>query len=113
MSTDPKPSDDLREGLGLLFRAAKNIAKDLTPEKAEKIASETGGEVLRVVTVVGEAVGTHLGRAAEAAEAAVEKMVHDKKEAASKSEPPTSGAPPSSPPPPASSAPPPAAPPDK
>lgn len=85
--TDPKPTDDLREGLGLLFRAAKNLAKDITPEKTEKLISETGGEMLRVVTVVGEAVGSQLGKAAEAAEAAVERVV-DKQRAERASEAP-------------------------
>lgn len=89
MSDDPKPADDLREGLGLLFRAAKNLAKDITPDKTEKLISDTGGELLRVVTVVGEAVGSQLGKAAEVAEAAVDRVV-DKQRAARASEAPPS-----------------------
>ncbi len=93
MSDDPKPADDLREGLGLLFRAAKNLAKDITPDKTERLISETGGEVLRVVTVVGEAVGSQLGRAADAAEAAVDRVVEKQRAARASEAPPPAAAP--------------------
>ncbi len=91
MSDDPKPADDLRDGLGLLFRAAKNLAKDITPDRTEKMISDTGGELLRVVTVVGTAVGTQLGKAADVAQAAVERAVEKAERA---SEPPPAAPPP-------------------
>lgn len=65
MSDDRKPSEDLKEGFGLLFRAAKNWGRGLTPEKIEA-GFETGArEVVKAVTTVGKAVSTELEKMVE------------------------------------------------
>lgn len=63
MSTERKPSDDLREGLGLLFRAAagvaqkglREVAKDVDLVKAVRtvgmMAEQAGKEIARVATI--------------------------------------------------------------
>lgn len=63
MSTERKPTDDLREGLGLLFRAAagvaqqglREVAKDIDVAKAVRtvgmMAEQAGQEIARVATI--------------------------------------------------------------
>lgn len=60
--SDRKPTDDLKEGLGLLFRAARGLAKEATPETAEKAVSDGARELLRIVNDVGRAIGSELGK---------------------------------------------------
>ena len=61
---DRKPSDDLKEGLFLLFRAARGMARDLDTSKVEKTVSETvsGGakELVRVINNVGKTLSNEL-----------------------------------------------------
>lgn len=48
MSDDkPKPMDDLKEGLGLLFRAAKGAVEKLPTAKIEEVVKDAGKEVSR------------------------------------------------------------------
>ncbi len=61
--TDRTPKDDLKEGLGLLFRAAKGIAKDVSADKAEKAMYDGGNELVRVLSKVGKTVGDELSKA--------------------------------------------------
>ena len=61
--TERKPSDDLKEGLGMLFRAARNATKDLSAEKAEKAIYDSGSELGRVLSNVGKAMGDELSKA--------------------------------------------------
>ncbi|MBX3227642.1 MAG: hypothetical protein KIT84_14905 [Labilithrix sp.] len=57
MSEDkPKPVDDLKEGLGLLFRAAKGAVQSLPTEKVEKVATEAVGEVNRAFESIGSEI---------------------------------------------------------
>jgi hypothetical protein len=58
--TERKPVDDLKEGLGLLFRAARGIAKDVTPEVAEQKVADGARELVRIVNDVGRAIGGEL-----------------------------------------------------
>lgn len=58
--SERKPSDDLKEGLGLLFRAARGLAKEATPETAERAVSDGARELVRIVNDVGRAIGTEL-----------------------------------------------------
>lgn len=59
MSTERKPSDDLRQGLGLLFRAATGAVRGVTKEvdlgKAAQTASTIAGqasmEIARLATL--------------------------------------------------------------
>lgn len=84
MSDDkPNPVDDLKQGLGLLFRAAKGAVDKLPTEKVEGVAKEAAREVARAFESLGEEV---------------EKVIHPGKK---KSEPPQAagpGAPPGVPP---------------
>lgn len=59
MSTERKPSDDLREGLGLLFRAATGAVREVTKEvdlgkaaqTATTIAEQASKEITRLATL--------------------------------------------------------------
>jgi hypothetical protein len=61
---DRKPTDDLREGLFLLYRAAKGVAKEAAREidatKVEKAVNEGATELARVVTTIGKTLGSEL-----------------------------------------------------
>lgn len=63
--TNPKsPSEELREGLGHLFRAAKGFARELnrdaTVSTVEKTVREGAGELARAVASVGRRVSDEL-----------------------------------------------------
>src|SRR5215213_7959477 len=63
--TNPKtPSEELREGLGHLFRAAKGFARelnrDLTVSTVEKTVREGATELVRAVASVSKRVGDEL-----------------------------------------------------
>lgn len=79
--TDRTPKDDLKDGLGLLFRAAKGVAKDLTPEKAEKVMYEGGNELVRVLSKVGKTMGDELSKAFHEEETSRVEHPHDAKPA--------------------------------
>jgi hypothetical protein len=64
MSEDRKPSDDLREGLSLIFRAAKSAAKQIDVAKIDKTLDKAFTQVTRVVSTVGRAVGEEVNRMA-------------------------------------------------
>lgn len=77
MSDDkPKPFDDLKQGLGLLFRAAKGavetVAEKVPTEKIEEAATDAVKEVGRALETVGteieKAIGTVTGSAPPAAQ---------------------------------------------
>lgn len=54
MSDDkPKPVDDLKEGLGLLFRAAKGAVERLPTDKLEDVAKDAVKEVGRAFESLG------------------------------------------------------------
>jgi hypothetical protein len=76
----PKPVDDLKAGLGLLFRAAKGAVDALPTNKLEDVAKDAAKEVARAF----ESIGTE-----------VEKVVSR----ATGSPPPQHAAPPAPPPP--------------
>lgn len=95
--TERKPSDDLKEGLGLLFRAARGMAKDVTPEKAEKLMHDGGIELVRVLNTVGRAIGTELEKSFGDKPAEDAKAQHDAEKAAEAQKPPST--PPPAPPP--------------
>ena len=56
MSDDekPKPLDDLKQGLGLLFRAAKGAAEKLPVDKVEGVAKDAAKEMGRAVETIGD-----------------------------------------------------------
>lgn len=56
MSDDqkPKPLDDLKQGLGLLFRAAKGAAEKLPLDKVEEVAKDAAKEMGRAVETIGD-----------------------------------------------------------
>ena len=47
--TPPNPFDDVRKGLGLLFRAAKTVAQKLPTDPIEKVVLDGAREVGRAV----------------------------------------------------------------
>ena len=60
----PKPVDDLREGLGLLFRAAKGAASRLPTGKIEDVAKDAVREVGRAFESLGSELEKVVGRSA-------------------------------------------------
>lgn len=59
MSDDkPKsdPVDDLKQGLGLLFRAAKGAVEKLPTDKVEDVAKDAAKEVARAFETIGHEV---------------------------------------------------------
>jgi hypothetical protein len=55
MSDDkkPKPLDDLKEGLGLLFRAAKGAVEQLPTDKVEAVAKDAAKQVGKTFETIG------------------------------------------------------------
>jgi hypothetical protein len=57
MSDDkPNPLDDLRKGLGLLFRAARTTVEKLPTKDIEEVAVTTAKEVGRAIENVGRTI---------------------------------------------------------
>lgn len=74
MSDDkPNPVDDLKQGLGLLFRAAKGAVEKLPTDKVEDVAKDAAKEVARAFESLGQEV---------------EKVIHPNKKPASQQPPP-------------------------
>jgi len=65
MSDDQKPNplDDLKEGLGLLFRAAKGAVEKLPTDKVEDVAKDAAKEVGRAFETLGHEIDKAWGRA--------------------------------------------------
>lgn len=57
MSDERKPTEDLKEGLSLLFRAAKTAAKQVDVNKIDKELDKAFTQGSRVVTHVARAMG--------------------------------------------------------
>jgi hypothetical protein len=97
MSDDqkPKPLDDLKEGLGLLFRAAKGAVEKLPTEKVEDVAKDAVKEVGRAFETLGgeidkawnKATGTDRPAAKPADGATAEAAGAEKKDEEKKEEP--------------------------
>jgi hypothetical protein len=69
MSDDkPKPVDDLKEGLGLLFRAAKGAVERLPTGKFEDVAKDAVREVGRAFESLGTELENFVGKATAAPE---------------------------------------------
>lgn len=65
MSDDkPKPVDDLKEGLGLLFRAAKGAVERLPTDKLEDVAKDAAKEVGRAFESLGNEIEKVVGKVA-------------------------------------------------
>jgi len=62
MSDERKPSEDLKEGLGLLFRAARGAAKQVDVSKIDKGLDKAISQASRVATNVGRAVSDEVNR---------------------------------------------------
>lgn len=62
MSDKPSPVDDLKEGLGLLFRAAKTAAGRLPTGKIEDVAKDAAKEVGRAFESLGSELDKVLGK---------------------------------------------------
>ncbi|MBN9164026.1 MAG: hypothetical protein BGO98_22400 [Myxococcales bacterium 68-20] len=63
MSDDkPKPVDDLKEGLGLLFRAAKGAVERLPTDKLEDVAKDAVKEVGRAFESIGTEIEKVVGK---------------------------------------------------
>jgi hypothetical protein len=63
MSDDkPKPVDDLKEGLGLLFRAAKGAVEKIPTKKAEDVAKDAVKEVSRAFESLGSEIDKAFGK---------------------------------------------------
>jgi hypothetical protein len=64
MSDDKSnPVDDLKQGLGLLFRAAKGAAQKLPTGKIEDVAKDAAKEMTRAFETVGGEIEKAIGRA--------------------------------------------------
>lgn len=61
-----KPVDDLKEGLNLLFRAAKGAVERLPTNKLEDVAKDAVKEVGRALESIGTELDKALGRGAGA-----------------------------------------------
>jgi len=64
MNDERKPKDDLKEGLGLIFRAAKGVVKQVDISKVDKELDKVITGVGRVAVNVGRVVGDELNRVA-------------------------------------------------
>jgi hypothetical protein len=64
MDDERKPKEDLKEGLGLIFRAAKGAVKQVDIGKIDKELDKAISQVGRVVSNVGRVVGDEIGRMA-------------------------------------------------
>lgn len=63
MSDDkPRPVDDLKEGLGLLFRAAKGAVEKLPTDKLEDVAKDAVKEVGRAFESIGNEIEKVVGK---------------------------------------------------
>ena len=62
MSDERKPSEDLKEGLGLIFRAARSAAKQVDVSKIDKGLDKAISQASRVATHVGRAVADEINR---------------------------------------------------
>jgi hypothetical protein len=62
MSDERKPSEDLKEGLGLIFRAARSAAKQVDVSKIDKGLDKAISQATRVATHVGRAVADEINR---------------------------------------------------
>jgi hypothetical protein len=92
MSDDkPKPVDDLKEGLGLLFRAAKGAVEAIPTEKLEGVTGKIEGVAGKIEGVAKDAA-KEVGRAFESIGGEVDKLIHKKG-----SQPPQAAAPPAAP----------------
>lgn len=58
--SDRKPSEDLKEGLFLLYRAARGAAKELDTTKVEKTVNAGARELARVIENVGKSLSSEL-----------------------------------------------------
>lgn len=84
MSDDkPNPVDDLKQGLGLLFRAAKGAVEKLPTDKVEDVAKDAAKEVARAFESLGHEV---------------EKVINPNKKASQPPPPEASAQPPAPPP---------------
>jgi hypothetical protein len=64
MSDDkPNPLDDLKQGLGLLFRAAKGAVEKLPTDKIEDVAKDAAKEVGRAFESLGTEIEKVVGMA--------------------------------------------------
>jgi len=57
---EPKPFDDVRKGLGLLFRAARTAVKNLPTDPLEKVVVDGAREVGRAVENVANTIEKEL-----------------------------------------------------
>jgi hypothetical protein len=57
---EPKPFDDVRKGLGLLFRAARTAVKNLPTDPIEKVVVDGAREVGRAVENVASTIEKEL-----------------------------------------------------
>jgi hypothetical protein len=60
MSDDPKPYDDLREGLGLIFRAARKASERLNTTKVDETVAKGAKGAVRFINQVGRTIGAEL-----------------------------------------------------
>jgi len=77
MSTERKPSDDLREGLGLLFRAAAGVAQRGLHEVAKDVDLV---KAVRAVGTMAEYAGKEIARMATLFEQTFEREMRGEKE---------------------------------
>lgn len=59
----PKPIEDLKEGLGLLYRAAKSAVETLPTDKVEEVAKDAVKEVGRAFETLGNEIDKVLHKA--------------------------------------------------
>jgi hypothetical protein len=100
MSDDkPNPFDDVRKGLGLLFRAAKTTVEKLPTKDLEEVVVTSAREVGRALENVGKTIeremfGKRDERRADDAKARTGEHGEPPKEGGSPSEPPDGPKPP-------------------
>ena len=62
MSDERKPSEDFKDGLELIFRAARSAVKQVDVSKIDKSLDKAISQATRVATTVGRVVADELNR---------------------------------------------------
>lgn len=62
--SERKPSDDFKEGLGLIFRAARQVVQQVDVSKIDKSLEKAIESTGKVVYAVGQAVSNEVNRVA-------------------------------------------------
>lgn len=60
--SEHKPSDDLKEGLSLIFRAARGVVKEIDPNKIEQTIQNGARGLARAIESAGKTLSDELDK---------------------------------------------------